>query len=163
MKKNFISVFLIFFCSLITFGQDKPGWMTSFENKIKQQEADWKLEKIDGLHSQNGHYDYVFYLASKTHRAFIRINKLADGLNRREKAFEEIFLKEVAVTDKGMDKNAGKMKLENFGNEGFIWTNFNKAGRAIIKFRKYDVFVMISSPSEEETRKFAQYVVDEMP
>ncbi|HSK72102.1 MAG TPA: hypothetical protein VK892_10435 [Pyrinomonadaceae bacterium] len=169
MKKKLLFLFFItFFCSTISQGQDKPLWITSFENKLKQTEIDWKMGETREFQSKNGLYDYVFRLSSGTQRVSIHINKLPDipnpGKTSPEETFKGIFKEMVTLFDNNLDKNVEKTTLENFGNEGIIWANLNKnIWTTIIKFRKYDIFVAIHSTSEEMARKSAGYVVEQMP
>lgn len=159
---------MIFFCSVISFGQDKPSWITSFENKLKQTEAIWKIgEKFEAI-SKNGHYNYHFPLTSETQCVGIQILKLADipnpGETPPEEIFKRLFNEEVTLNDNSLDKNVKKSTIENFGDKGYIWTNLNRDDwTTLIKFRQRDIFIQIYSTSEETARKFAEYVVEEMP
>ena len=163
-KKILISVFLIFLCSTISFGQEKPIWITSLENHLKQKETDWKIERKTEFASLNGAYNYSFILKSGKYQVSILIMKLPDG-NRVEKAVENAFAKMVDLFSKGIYKNAKRAKIENFGDEGFIWTDLkiDDLPRTMMLFRKQDVFVQINTPSEEITKKFARYIFERMP
>jgi hypothetical protein len=169
MKKNLLFLFfVIFFCSVISFGQEKPLWVASFENKLKKTEANWKMgEKFEGI-SKNGHYNYYFPLTSGTERVSIKILKLADipnpGKTPPEEKFKKVFNEGVTLIENNLNKIAEKTLLEDFGDEGYIWTNLNEdVLTTLIKFRKRDIFITIYSTSEKTARKFAEYVFEEMP
>lgn len=161
-RKSFITVFIILFCSMITFGQEKPSWIISFENTIKQKEANIKIEKPTGVRLETGFYNYLFQITSDIYRVTILIRKERDDTpNRRENVSEEMFANIAALFER--NKNVERKKIENFGDEALMWTNFNKEGWTRIHFRKQDVFIEVSASSEESARRFARYVADEMP
>lgn len=156
MKLQFICVFaLVLLCSVNGFAQDKPSWITSVENTIKQKETDWKIErKIERIRDDN----YSFTLKSGNYTALIQITAYRIITNP-----EETFNGLVISFDNTMGKNQKKSKLENFGNEGFIWNNLNQDSWTTIKFRKKNIFVNVFAPSEKTARRFAQYVLEQMP
>jgi hypothetical protein len=161
-----IFIFTLAFCfSLSCFAQNKPAWITLLEDNLKQKEAQWKIEKADGVTSQNGAYDYVFILKSGESKTSIQVTKSPDVSDLEECAMQGMFADGVALFSKNMGKSVEKVKLENFGDEGFIWTNLNKdnSTMTMIKFRKKDIFVSVYATSEKAARDFAGYVVEQMP
>ncbi|CAN5660404.1 hypothetical protein BH20ACI4_BH20ACI4_13900 [soil metagenome] len=161
--KSFIAVFIILFCSMIIFGQEKPSWIISFENNIKQKEANLEIGKTGGVSLEGGFFNYFYRMTSGIDRITILIRKDHDTPNRNKNASEKLFANSATLFERTINRNVERKKLENLGDEGFIWTNFNKEGWTRIHFRKQDVFVEISASSEETARRFSRYIVDEMP
>ncbi len=159
-----IFIFTLAFClSLSCFARNKPAWITLLEDNLKRKEAQWNIEKADGVSSQNGAYDYIFILKSGESKTSIQVTKSPDVPDLEENAMQRMFANSVALFSK--NKSVEKVKLENFGDEGFIWANLNKdnSTMTMIKFRKKDIFVSVYAGSEETAKKFARYVVEQMP
>lgn len=154
-KFFYICVLLLYF-SISSFAQDKPIWITSFENILKQKEVDWKIDGAGGFTSQNGMYDYLFILSSGEFQTRIKIQGMPNIPSRRENAAEEAFANRAASFSKNIGKNVEKVKLANYGDEGFIWTDVKIDNLTVtwIMFRKQDVFVHVSASSEDMARKF---------
>jgi hypothetical protein len=161
-----IFIFTLVFCfSLSCFAQNKPAWITLLEDNLKRKEAQWNIEKADGVSSQNGAYDYIFILKSGESKTSIQVTKSPDVSDLEENAMQGMFADSVALFSKNKGKSVEKAKLENFGDEGFIWANLKEdnSTMTMIKFRKKDIFVNVYAVSEETAKKFARYVVEQMP
>jgi len=160
-----IFVFLLFLSSSISFGQSKPVWVISFENNLKQKETDWKIEETKEFSNKIGIYNYFYVLKSGIFQSSILINKLADAPNRNPNVAEEAFKEIVGLFEKGILKNTNKVKVENFGDEGFIWTDvkIENTTKTMLLFRKSDVFVQIYAPSESIAKRFGKLVSEQMP
>ena len=146
---------MILFSSISGLSQNTPVWIIAVENTIKQKETVWKIgSKIE--RPRDG--DYSFVLKSGKSSSAIQIGDSQKAYN-----YKETFTALVSNFDQNMGKNMNKAVLENFGDEGFIWTSVNKGGYSMIKFRKKDIFVDVFAPSEETAKRFAQYVLEQMP
>lgn len=158
MRSRIIYLALLVCClSFNAFAQSKPGWIVSFENTIKQKEKAWKIDsEVDNSVAEEDAFNYSFALKSGNYRSNIRIARLPVS------NLEETFGGFVIAFENTMGKKSKKVQLENYGDEGFIW-NVNKEGWTMIMFRKADIFVDIYAPSEKTARKFADYVIEQMP
>lgn len=159
MKYRILGILILCICfSAIAFAQEnKPVWITSLENTIQQKEPKWKIEdKIE--RGEDGSYNYSYTFRSGKLQSSVQIDKINNISNP-----EETFDGQAIAFDRAMGKGKKKIKLQNFGDEGYIWANLNKDGWTMIKFRKGDIFVIVYAPSEKTARQFAQYVVEQMP
>lgn len=155
-SKIFYILILLLLFSIGGFAQDKPSWITAIEKTIGEKETEWKIEaKIERADAVSFHETLV--LKSAGNIVSIEITEFGKITNP-----EETFDGLVTVFDNTMGKTMTKTKLENFGDQGFIWTDPKKDGWAKIKFRKKDIFVNVFASSEKITRRFAQYVLDQM-
>jgi hypothetical protein len=155
MKIRFICIFALFLLfSGSSFAQEKPAWITSFENTLKKKEAAWKIKnKIE--YPETG--SYSFTLKSGNATALIQISAFPVITNP-----EETFTGQVTIFDNTTGKNMRKNKLPNLGSEGYIWTG-SRNSYTSIKFRKDKVFVNVFAPTEKTARRFAQHVFEQIP
>lgn len=162
-KFFYICALLLYF-SIGGFAQDKPDWITSLENNLKRKEAGWKIVS-GGVTNPNGRSDFLFILTSAEAQARIKIQKFPDIPSGRQNDAKEAFAANTDLFNENFGKNAEKVKLENLGDEGFIWTNVKKDDLTLtwIIFRKNYVFAHISASSEDIARKFAGYVAEQIP
>ncbi|HEY8563267.1 MAG TPA: hypothetical protein VIL74_23010 [Pyrinomonadaceae bacterium] len=156
--RQIFSVFLfVLFLSLVGFAQETPSWVTEIEKNITQNEKTWETKKKDELIQEN-FFRYRFTVNSVKHLAEVRITQLKGVTN-----LEETFAGFIIIAENNLRGDNPKTALKDFGDEGFIWTNINKTNWARIQFRKKDVFIEVSSPSEAAARKVAKYVAEKLP
>lgn len=159
MKPRITCILALIFCaSAICVAQNRPLWIISVENTIKQKEKFWKIQRGPEHYFEDGSYSYSFTLKFGGDIASIeigKINKIPNG--------EETFVGQATVFDKTMGRNKKKTKLENFGDEGFLWVNSIKGDWTVIMFRKNDIFVRVFASSEKLVKRFAQYVKEQIP
>ena len=150
-------LFALLFCfSLCCFAQNKPAWIDTLENTLKQKE-NWKLDRKSERNAKD-YFEYNFGLKSGELIANIQIQILKDSSN-----IEKRFAETVENLTNGMGRFSTRAKLKDFGDEAFMWINVNKDGWTMIRFRKREVFVEIFSLSEEAGRSFAKDVLEQIP
>ena len=157
MKKFLIFTLLILLCSIFSFAQETPSWIKEIEDTINKKEVNCEIENRI-WRSDESSFAYSLRLKCGHYQAAIQIDRLINVPNAQE-TFEGL----VTAFDNTRHRNTSKTKLESFGDEGFIWTTLNKNSWTTIKYRKGDIFVNIFAPSEKSARKFAKYVLEEMP
>lgn len=153
-----IFVFALLFCfSLSCLAQNKPAWVDAVENKLKLDETVWKLERKSERNARD-YFEYNFELKSGEKIVNIQIQILKDASN-----IEKRFAETVENLTNGMGRFSTGTKLNNLGDEAFMWVNVNKNGWTMIRVRKSNVFVEIFSLSDEAARVFAQDVLEQIP
>ncbi|MGC2238826.1 MAG: hypothetical protein WA584_21905 [Pyrinomonadaceae bacterium] len=157
MKYKIALIFtLIFGFSLNCFAQNKPAWIDALENDFKSGEA-WKLD-IKSDRSASDYYEYDFNLKNGARIVNIQIQILKDSSN-----IEKRFAETVENLTNGMGRFSTRTRINDLGDEAFMWINVNKDGWTMIRFRKTNVFVEIFSLSEEAAKGFAKDVSEQIP
>lgn len=147
---------LFLFCPAPAFSQNKPTWLVNLETVIQQKEKAWKVEdKLENYNSNS--FDYNLTLKSGAVPLAIHITRLNNIQNP-----EETLAGQASVFSNRLGKNATRLKLKDFGEEGYIWKG-SKGFFTKISFRKKDIFVDVFTSSEITAKRFAQYILGEIP
>ena len=157
IKCRIVLLFTLVFClSLGCFAQNRPAWVDSIENSLKLNET-WKLERKTER-SARDYFEYNFELKSGELLTNIQIQILKDDFD-----IEKRFAETVENLTNGMGRFSTRTKLNDWGDEAFMWVNVNRNGWTMIRFRKTNVFVEIFSLSDEAAKLFAKDVSQQIP
>ncbi len=156
-NRIFLISVLIFCFSLSCFAQNKPVWIDAVVNTLSPKESEWKLERRFERNARD-HFEHGFELKSGELITNIQIQILKDVSN-----IEKRFAESVENLTIGMGRFSTRTKLNDFGDEGYMWVNVNKDGWTMIRFRKNDVIVEIFSLSDEAGKIFARDVLNQIP
>ena len=158
MKKRVLSIcVLTLCCALNVLAQDKPSWVLQVEDVFKKKEPRWKIERII-VNGGVPFFDESITFKSGGYRANIQLT-IWDSLKNAQDVFEA----ETIAYDSTMGRRVTKTRLENFGDENYIWPNLNRDGWTMIKLRKGTVLVRVYAPSVAMAKRFARYVVERIP
>jgi hypothetical protein len=158
MKKRLLSLGLLILCCAVNiFAQEKPSWVTEVENTFKQKEPRWKIERILDR-AEISFYDESITFKSGGYRANVHLT-IWDS----PKGAQEVFEGETTAFNNTGGSRVSRTKIENLGDENYIWPNLNKDGWTMINFRKGKVLVQVYAPSVAMAKRFARYVIELIP
>ncbi|HJU54464.1 MAG TPA: hypothetical protein VJ715_07835 [Pyrinomonadaceae bacterium] len=158
MKKRLLSAWVLLLCCAVNvLAQDKPSWVVEVEDVFKKKEPKWKIERI----IVNGGvpiFSESITFKSGGYRANVHLT-IWDSLKNAQDVLEA----EIIAYESTRKSRVTKTRLENLGDENYMWPNLNRDGWTMIKFRKGTVIVRVFAPSVAMAKRFAQYVVERIP
>jgi hypothetical protein len=158
MKKGVLNIgALILCCAVNVFAQDKPLWVLQIEDAFKRKELKWKIERTI-IRNERSFFDESITLKSGGYRAHVQLTIWDSAKNA-----QDVFEAEAIAFDNTMGSRVSKTKLKDFGDENYIWPNLNRDGWTMIEFRKGKVLVRVYAPSVATAKRFAQYVIGQIP
>jgi hypothetical protein len=157
MKRRIAALLLLITCCLnYTPAQEKPNLFSRIKSVFEEKEPAWKFE------------DVIFSDSSGPIHQSIKLN---DGENqavvavwdwKEEKVAHDAFAADSLSLDNGMGKRMTKSSVPKLGDENHIWTHQDTTAWPMLKFRKGSINVTVYSPSVEISKRFAQYILEQI-
>lgn len=149
-KRILIIIAMLSICAAITYSQNKSPILDLIEQSIPQRESGWRLESSDRMENNSVPQATMNWTNGKDKiGAYIFVFPSSEGaannlkLSKEEKPFS---------------------KLENIGDEAYLWTPDNKkSNEYIVRFRKAGALVYLSSASEGIVKQGAKYIAESIP
>lgn len=158
MKKRWLSVWaVVLCCALNVCAYDKPSWVVQTEDAFKKKEPKWKIENII-VNESSTFFDESITFKSGGYRANVQLT-VWDSVKNAQDVFEA----ETIAYDSTRRSKVTKTRLENFGDENYMWPNLNRDGWTMIHVRKGAVLVRVFAPSVAMAKRFAQHVIERIP
>lgn len=153
-----ISILLLFVlsCSMTSFAQGKPEWVSEVERIFQQQEPRWKVERLSS-HDTNPHHFYedIVFRSGKLQAAvsihvWQKLQDNEDTFKGQSIALNNILTRKVRI----------KLAI---GEEGYMWKHPGSIAWPTLMFRQGHVQVKVFAPSVAIAKRFARLVAERIP
>jgi hypothetical protein len=132
--------------------QQKSELFSRVQELFKHREPTWKVENVtDNEHQQ------AIALRQGNRQATVQIITLDSAAHAHE-TFDGL----VIASDNTRAKSDVKTKLQNLGDENYMWTNGQTRTWTTIYFRRGKVIVTVFVPSVDVAKRFAQEILEQI-
>lgn len=135
--------------------QNKPQLFTDVERVFRENEPQWKIERLNVKGELDPLEQDIVFRAGKQ-QAAVRIviwKKVKDASDTFQGTL-------IAKNNMGMGMR--RIKLPGFGDESYIWTLPGSNAWPTIDFRKGDVNVSVFAPSTAIAKRFARHILEQI-